>query len=139
MMVLDTSIIVDLLRDKTGRSARDLEAFLGGGEFLLSRISQFELLRGCRDERHWSELNSYLEVQNYIECDAASWVAASRTFYELRKSGRTLRSSFDCCIAQAALDRNLTLVHNDDDFEAIAEIRPLRQTRLDLKHAKGKR
>lgn len=136
-MILDTTIVVDLLRDKTGLGGPKLKSFLGGPDFLLSRISHFELLRGCRDELHWSQLSSYLAVQNYVECEPASWIAASRIYFELRRSGRTLRSALDCCIAQAALDRNLTLVHNDDDFETIAEIRPLRQARLDLKQVKG--
>jgi len=31
----------------------------------------------------------------------------------------------DCCIAQAALNANLALVHNDRDFRTITKVRPL--------------
>jgi len=41
----------------------------------------------------------------------------------LRRAGKTVRSPIDCCIAQLALENQLMLVHNDRDFEVIAELR----------------
>ena len=38
----------------------------------------------------------------------------------------------DCLIAQGCLHEGCTLLHNDSDFEAIANIRPLKHIRLDL-------
>jgi predicted nucleic acid-binding protein len=52
-------------------------------------------------------------------------------YSELRRSGNTVRSPIDCCIAQLGLDHHLTLLHQDRDFEAIAQIRPLSQIRFD--------
>jgi len=37
-----------------------------------------------------------------------------------------VRSAADCLIAQIALENELALLHSDRDFEAIAEVRPLR-------------
>jgi predicted nucleic acid-binding protein len=132
-MLVDSSVLIDLLRDKSGEAARRLRKFLGGESFKISRVTQFELLRGCNDERSWEALSRYLDRQDYVECCDASWAAASRIYFELCRKGRTLRSSMDCCIAQAALKNELTLVHNDRDFEIIAEVRPLMQARLDIK------
>ncbi len=47
------------------------------------------------------------------------------------KPGWHLRSAIDCCIAQAAIDHDVLLVHRDRDIETIAENRPLRQARMD--------
>jgi predicted nucleic acid-binding protein len=62
----------------------------------------------------------------------SGWSEAARIHFELRRSGLTVRSILDCCIAQIALDGPLTLVHNDRDFEAIGKVRALRAKRLEL-------
>lgn len=43
----------------------------------------------------------------------------------LCRQGLTIRSPIDCCIAQAALDNDLLLIHNDRDLETIAQVRAL--------------
>nr|WP_217651864.1 hypothetical protein [Hydrococcus rivularis] len=48
-----------------------------------------------------------------------------RIYYDLRRQGLSVRSPIDCCIAQAALEYDLFLIHNDRDFETIAQVRPL--------------
>jgi predicted nucleic acid-binding protein len=58
------------------------------------------------------------------------WSDAARIFFDLRRRGRTVRSSIDCCIAQIAIENDVLLLHRDRDFEVIAELRPLRQQRL---------
>jgi predicted nucleic acid-binding protein len=132
MILIDTSILVPILRERgTGRRER-FRDFLRGAEFLLTRFTQTELLQGCASELQWDQLYDYLEDQEYIEFEEKGWVDAARIVFDLRKKGLTVRSIFDCCIAQIAIENRLTLVHNDKDFEAIAKVRPLRQQRLDL-------
>ncbi len=41
-----------------------------------------------------------------------------------------VRSPIDCCIAQLMLESDAALVHRNDDFQAIAEVRTVRQQRL---------
>ncbi len=109
-----------------------LEAALGGAAPVLSRFTQLELLAGCRDERHWDVLHGYLEAQDYVELDAQSWVQATRMFFDLRRRRKKVSSAITCCVAQLAIDHDLLLLHHDADFEAIAEVRNLRQRRLAL-------
>ncbi|MDX2217374.1 MAG: hypothetical protein SFY66_29165 [Oculatellaceae cyanobacterium bins.114] len=78
--------------------------------------------------RMWLRL--YLETQDYAELTNQSWQAAARIYFDLRRQGLTVRSPIDCCIAQAALENNLLLIHNDRDFEAIAQVRPLQSLRF---------
>jgi predicted nucleic acid-binding protein len=132
MILIDTSVLVPLLREEgTGRRER-FRDFMKGAEFVLTRFTQTELMQGCASEPQWQQLQYYLDRQDYIEIEPAGWVDAARIVFDLRKAGLTVRSIFDCCIAQVAIDNRLTLVHNDKDFEAIAKVRPLRQQRLDL-------
>lgn len=130
MVLVDTSVWVDVFRDSTGRRRTALTTALQGEEVVLSRFHELEMLQGCRDESEWTLLKRYLDAQDYLELSGASWGEAARIFFDLRRIGRTVRSPIDCCIAQIALDHAIVLLHRDRDFETIATIRPLRQARL---------
>jgi predicted nucleic acid-binding protein len=125
MLLIDTSVWIGIFRDRTGQARQNLEALIDDRDVLLTRFTQLELLQGSLNEQEWTLLSSYLESQDYIEPSTISWQAAARIYYDLRRKGLTIRSPIDCCIAQAALDHNLILVHNDRDFETIAQVRLL--------------
>lgn len=125
MALVDTSVWVEVLRDVEKRPA--LETALGGQEVVLTRFTQLELLQGSRDEREWQLLAEHLEAQEYLELTPATWAAAARIYFDLRRDGKTVRSPIDCCIAQLAIEHDVELLHCDRDFEIIATARNLRQ------------
>ncbi len=129
MVLIDTSVWINLLRDQTGSVVNDVKSIVGEEDIALTRFNQIELLQGASNEQEWRLLSSYLDGQDYLEADADTWLKAGRIYYELRRRGRTIRSSIDCCIAQIAIDHRVLLIHEDRDFETIAEIRPLLQYR----------
>jgi predicted nucleic acid-binding protein len=130
MLLIDTSVWIDVFRDRTGATKANLAALIGEQDFALTRLIQVELLQGSRNEQEWSLLQSYLEGQTYLELNVNDWEAAARIFYDLRRQGLTVRSTIDCCIAQAAIDHQAVLIHNDRDFEAIAQVRSLQHLRF---------
>jgi predicted nucleic acid-binding protein len=130
LILVDTSVLVDVFRDRSGRVRTVLETALDGDDAVLTRFHQLELLQGARDEREWSLLREYLEAQDYLEGGPQSWPDAARLYFDLRRAGKTIRSSIDCCIAQIAMEYDVLLLHRDRDFEMIAAVRPLRQKRL---------
>jgi predicted nucleic acid-binding protein len=127
MILIDTSIWINIFRDKTQRYSQHFYEFIGEQDIVLTRFQQLELLQGCRDEREWGVLSEYLEGQDYIEMQPATWSAAARIYYDLRKQGLTVRSPIDCCIAQLALENRLLLIHDDRDFITISKVVPLKQ------------
>jgi Predicted nucleic acid-binding protein, contains PIN domain len=132
MMLIDTSILVQLFRDRSGKARLAYRKLVANREYVLSRLTQLELMQGCKSPEEWEELDDYLGNQAYVELKGQMWPDAARMYFDLRRSGRTVRSVLDCCIAQIAIERRLTLVHNDRDYETIARERPLRQSRIDL-------
>lgn len=130
MILVDTSVWVDVLRDRSSRAKDVLESALDGDNAVLTRFHQLELLQGARDEREWSLLREHLDAQDYLEGGPESWPDAARLYFDLRRAGKTVRSPIDCCIAQIAMDYEVLLLHRDRDFEVIAAVRPLRQKRL---------
>ena len=131
MFLVDTSVWIDVFRDSSGERAHQLRLVVEDGELFLTRFCQLELLGGCLDEREWSLLKAYLEVQDYLDAQPETWESAARIYFELRRKGLTVRSPIDCCIAQLALENDLELLHRDRDFVVIAEMRPLRHRWLD--------
>jgi predicted nucleic acid-binding protein len=117
MFLIDTSVWINVLRDKTGVARQNLQTLIKDENVFLTRFTQMELLQGCRDEREWMLLQTYLQEQDYIEATDNTWVFAARIYYDLQRQGLTVRSSIDCCIAQIAIENQLTLIHNDRDFE----------------------
>jgi len=130
MLLIDTSVWISVFRDRTGQVRQKLEALINDREVLLTRFTQLELLQGSLNEKEWMLLSTYLKTQDYVEPTGDSWQAAARIYYDLRRQGLTVHSPIDCCIAQTALEHDLFLIHNDRDFETIAQVRSLQHCRF---------
>jgi predicted nucleic acid-binding protein len=118
-MLIDTSVWINVFRDKTGQTRNRLQSLIGENEVILTRFTQLELLQGCRDESEWKLLEPYLQGQTYAEFPSTAWQSAARIYFDLRRRGLAVRSSIDCCIAQVAID-----------FETISQVCPLQQSRF---------
>lgn len=130
MLLIDTSVWISVFRDRSGQVRQQLEILIADRDVLLTRFTQLELLQGSLNEQEWTLLSTYLEAQDYVELTIHSWQSAARIYYDLRRQGLTVRSPIDCCIAQAALENDLLLIHNDRDFETIAQVRALQHLRF---------
>ena len=67
MILVDTSVWVEVIRDKEGRVVRAFRERVGAEECVLTRFTQIELLQGARNEKEWRQLDNYLETQYYLE------------------------------------------------------------------------
>ena len=127
MILVDTSVWIDIFRDRTGHIVETFKAKIGTENCVLSRFNQLELLQGAKDEKEWELLAEYLSTQYYIEAWEKTWQAAAGIYFELRRRGVAINSPIDCCIAQISMEHGATLLHRDKDFEKISRIRPLKQ------------
>ncbi len=131
MILVDTSVWVEVLKDKDGGIVQDFRDWVGGEVYALTRFTQLELLQGAKNEWEWRHLDEYLSTQYYLEASDDTWTKAARIYFDLRRKGITLGSSIDCCIAQIAIESKVDLLHLDKDFERIASIRPLSAVRFE--------
>lgn len=127
MVLVDTSVWIDLFRNRSGPSVARLRRILDDAEpFALMPVIVQEILQGAADEREYSLLHEYLASQRLVE-PADALIAhcnAARLFFDCRRRGFTPRSAIDCLIAQVAIEHRLYLLHNDRDFERIAAVTP---------------
>jgi predicted nucleic acid-binding protein len=131
MILVDTSVWVEVFKDKDGGIVQDFRDWVGGEVYALTRFTQLELLQGAINEWEWRHLDEYLSTQYYLEASDDTWTKAARIYFDLRRKGITLGSSIDCCIAQIAIESKVDLLHLDKDFERIASIRPLSAVRFE--------
>ena len=130
MILVDTSVWIEIFKDKTGGAVKTFQESIGSEDYVLCRFSQLELLQGARDEKEWQLLDDYLSTQYYLEASDDTWREAAKIYFDLRRRGLTVNSPIDCCIAQIALEHSAILLHRDKDFEKISRVRPLMQEQL---------
>ena len=98
MFLVDTSVWIDIFRDRTGLARTSFQTLIGDETIYLSRFTQMELLQGSRDDREWTLLKTYLQEQDYIEQVDRSWIDAARIYYDLRRQGLTVGRTNDCSV-----------------------------------------
>ena len=90
-----------------------------------------ELLLGPTDELAVRRIERLVDsVTSLAVVPELDFAAAAALFRAVRRLGHTPRSSLDCLIAAIAIRHDAELLHQDADFEAIAEVSDLRQHSL---------
>jgi predicted nucleic acid-binding protein len=133
MILVDTSVWIEIFKDKTGNIVKAFQKTIGSDNYVMSRFNQLELLQGARDQNEWEMLEDYLSTQYFLEATQDTWSKAARIYFELRRKGFTINSPVDCCIAQVALEYGAILLHRDKDFEKISRFRPLQEKRFNFR------
>lgn len=132
MILVDTSVLVDFLRGRDTAAVGRLDALeLEGAPWTIPSPCVQEILQGALDEREWRTIHLAVRGRDVIgpEDEMDARVGAARLWFDCRRRGVTIRSGVDCFIAQIALENEAVLLHDDDDFDAIAKVRPLRTLR----------
>ena len=125
MYLVDTSVWVDFFKASRTPPVERLKALLTAGtEVGLTATILQEILQGTADERQFAKYRSYFETQPiYLPKDPIETaVTAARIYFDCRRRGITVRSSNDCLIAQTAVEHDLVLLHNDEDFRRISRV-----------------
>jgi len=125
LYLVDTSVWVDFFKASPTPPVERLKALLTAGtEVGLTATILQEILQGTADERQFAKYRSYFETQPiYLPKDPIETaVTAARIYFDCRRRGITVRSSNDCLIAQTAVEHNLVLLHNDEDFRRISGV-----------------
>ena len=92
----------------------------------LTGIVYQEVLQGVSSEREFGQVSEYLGSQTFyhVRESIESYREAARMYFECRRAGITIRSAVDCLIARVAIEHDLVLLHDDRDFEKMAEVVP---------------
>ena len=125
MYLVDTSVWIGFFKASKLPAVERLKTLLAtGSDVGISTTILQEILQGTANERQFARYRSYFEAQPiYLSMDPIeSAISAARTYFDCRRRGITVRSSNDCLVAQTAVEHDLILLHNDEDFRRIAFI-----------------
>jgi predicted nucleic acid-binding protein len=127
VILVDTSVWIDLFRDRTTPPATRLRDLLDERrEIGVTPLIVQEILQGAADEREFILLNDYFSSQRMLLAGdpLRTHCQAARLYVDCRRRGFAPRSTIDCFIAQIAIEHRVPLLHADRDFERIAKVAP---------------
>ena len=128
MYLVDTSVWIDFFKATPNPAVERLKALLTTTDTEIGVTATIlqEILQGTADDRQFAKYRSYFETQIiYLPQDPIlTAITAARIYFDCRRRGITVRSSNDCLIARVAVEYDLILLHNDEDFRRIGRVLP---------------
>ena len=124
-VIADTSAWVEFLRGAGSAADRGVEAAMRNRSLLVAEPVLMELLEGARDRDEWQNVQHLTLSCEFARLQSpGDWIDAAELQRTMRFAGRPIASALDCLIATLAMRLDATVLHQDADFVAIAEVAP---------------
>jgi len=133
MIVVDTSVWIDVLNERPTRAAaRCVELIETGEPVALTDVVFTEILQGLRSEEEARLVEEHLRAFPILHLDGLEDFALAAELYRAaRAAGATIRRTLDCLIAAPCVRTGAPLLHADADFDRLAGCTTLRIYPLD--------
>ena len=124
MVLVDTTVWIDLLRGGGSAPVMTLRQLLTDGQAVTAPVILQEVLQGASGPDSLQRLRDHFLSLPMVEPAAGglTHAAAGELYARCRWQGITPRSPHDCLIAQLAIEHDIPLLHDDRDFEALARV-----------------
>lgn len=128
MILIDSSAFIEFLNRSGSPCDQVIEQLIrSDADCAIADVILTELLQGIKNDREYKTVRDSLATFPHLSLKGSpSYIQAAELYRACRKKGLTVRSTVDLLIAQAAIEHNAILLHNDRDFEAIATVSPLK-------------
>lgn len=129
MVVLETSAIIEYLRETGSAVDRTVEQYLDDASIELgtTEVVLMELLAGGRNERRAADLGDQLAQFRMLRLEPLQgYEDAAAIYRSARRRGITIRKMTDCLIAVPVIEAGASLLHASADFDRIAQVTLLR-------------
>ncbi len=122
MILADSSVWIDYLRDVASPQADRLDILLGSPELIMADLVLAEVLQGCDSDKEFEKVRHFLVPIPVITIsDEAVAIQAARNYRALRARGITVRKTIDTLIATRCIVDGHTLLYSDRDFDPFVE------------------
>ena len=122
MIFVDSSVWVDYFNGRRCAETDYLDSLLGKEPIAIGDLVLIEVLQGFKNDSDYKiarELLTSLTVFTLGGQEIA--LKSADNFRLLRKRGVTVRKTIDVLIATFCIEKNLSLLHSDKDFEPFHE------------------
>lgn len=125
MILVDTSVLINYLKDQKTEAVKQFEYILE--KTLPYGINTFiyqEILQGAKTNKEYNILKEYFEIipLYHLKYSKESYEQAALINIRCRENGITIRSMIDLLIAETAIENDLYLLHDDNDFMNMAKV-----------------
>jgi len=125
LILVDTSVLIGYFRGSAGAPYDKMNDIIDNDmPYGICNYVYQELLQGAASKRDYDSLKEYLSTLPFYDLlrRKESFEDAAYMYMNCRKRGVTVRSTIDLLIAQIAIENNLFLFHNDNDFTNISKL-----------------
>lgn len=130
MIVVDTSVWIDHFSGVRTPQVARLHAVLGQEPIAVGDLILARVLQGFSTEADASAALRYLERFDFVEMAGPKIaIESAANFRSLRRRGVTIRKTMDMLIGTYCLVHDHDLLHDDRDFDLLAEHLGLRTLR----------
>ena len=122
MILVDSSVWIDYFRGVVTPEADKLDSILGVEQVVIGDLILTEVLQGFISEREFNQgrkLLGSIPLIPLVGEDIA--LQAARNFRKLRTLGITIRKTIDTLIATSCIEKELSLLYSDRDFDAFVQ------------------
>jgi predicted nucleic acid-binding protein len=128
VIVVDTSVWIDVLGGRRTRQARRcVELIEGGDPVAITDVIFTEILQGLRSDDEARVVERHLRAFPVLRLEGLGDFALAASLYRTaRREGVTIRNTLDCLIAAPCVRTGAPLLHSDADFDRLASCSSLR-------------
>jgi predicted nucleic acid-binding protein len=128
VIVVDTSVWIDVLAGRRTRKARQcVELIEGGDPVALTDVILTEILQGLSSDSEAELVERHLRAFPVLRLEGLDDFALAASLYRsARGAGVTIRKTLDCLIAAPCVRTGAPLLHADADFDRLASCTALR-------------
>jgi predicted nucleic acid-binding protein len=125
MMLVDSSVWIDSARSVSSEATHFLASRDESDELATAGVIVQEVLQGVQGERHFEAWRDRFWGMLILEPrEIATYEVAAQLYRRVKARGLVIHKANGCLIAALAVEHGALLVHNDQDFLAIAQVEP---------------
>jgi hypothetical protein len=122
VIVVDTSVWIDVLNERNSRQARRcIELLDDGAPLAITDVILTEILQGIGDEADAARVERRFRAFPMLRLESIDDFARAAALYRTaRRAGVTIRKTLDCLIAAPCVRDGVAILHRDADFDRLA-------------------
>jgi hypothetical protein len=123
VIVIDTTVWIDFFNGRNEPHVDQLAAMIeADAGIAIADVTLTEVLQGIRDEAQVQLVDERLCAFDVLRLESLDdFRRAAQLYRTARRHGVTIRRTIDCLIASVCIREHLPIMHNDADFDRLAE------------------
>ena len=127
MILVDASVWIDYFNGKRSWQTDMLDHLLSNVPIIIGDLILTEVLQGFKSDKDYETAKYYLGELSFRQMGGYNVaIQSAQNYRQLRKAGITVRKTIDIIIATFCIIEELTLLHDDRDFDPMASHFPLK-------------